>query len=63
MSGSLASRSGDLDGPRVRLASDDISIPLGVFASEPGVCPRCLAPIEPERLPDAKLCLDCVVER
>ena len=63
MPGSLASRSHDLDGHGCSRSSDDISISLGAFAPEPGVCPKCLAPIEPERLPEAKLCLDCVVER
>ncbi len=63
MPGSLASRSTDSDARRATLPPDDVSIALSAFSPEPGVCPKCLAPIEPERLPDATLCLDCVVER
>lgn len=46
---------------RERARSDDIWI--SIFDLEPGTCPKCFAPIEPERLPEADLCLDCVVER
>lgn len=63
MPGSLAPRSDETYGARTPRSSDDISIPLSAFAPRPGVCPKCLAPIEPERLPEATLCLDCVVER
>lgn len=39
------------------------TITASVFAQDPGTCPKCLAPIEPERLPEAELCLDCIVVR
>ncbi len=34
-----------------------------LFATDAATCPKCLGPIEPERLPSAKLCLDCNVVR
>jgi hypothetical protein len=34
-----------------------------IFATDPATCPKCLGPIEPERLPSARLCLDCNVVR
>lgn len=52
--------------------SDDPNVPepiekgtvwTEIFDLEGGTCPKCFAPIEPERLPAAELCLDCNVER
>ncbi len=57
-----ASRLGDVErAPRGYAPDDDISV--SIFDLEPGTCPQCFGPIEPERLPGAALCLDCVVER